>query len=468
MLNKLHYKKLAFIEPIQVFLQVADRSSVIFLDSSKIDENYGRYSFIMFEPLVSYVAKNPEFKTSNHDNIIVYDNLEEAINSWQNIFRQNQHATNPDLPPFSGGLAGYFSYDLSKQLENIEPTTKSIIPNYILGLYNKVFAFDHIKQECFIFVNEVYGFEVNVENELQYLSSFLDKAATNKYNPISRDLPFVDVSSNFTKEEYFAIFKKSQEYILSGDIYEVNLAQCFSGKISQNYPKIDLYQKLRHINSAPFAAYLDLSKIAGFEYQILSASPERFLSVRQRYVEARPIKGTIRSSNVLKEDKALIEELACSEKDRAENIMIVDLLRNDLGKICKVGSIKVSQLCKIESFTNLHHMVSVINGELKEDKSIFDIITAAFPGGSVTGAPKIRAMQIIEELEQTSRGVYCGSIGYFGFNGNVDLNIAIRTISLENDWLKFYSGGAITLDSEANSEYEESSLKAEKINEVIN
>lgn len=464
----LHYKKLPYVEPIAVFHQVAELPGAIFLDSSKTDERYGHYSFIMFAPLVSYLPEHARLIIKNKSNIIFNDNINEAISYWQAIFAKNKNTQSLDVPPFTGGLAGYFSYDLSKQIESIPLFSTATIPDYVLGLYHKVFAFDHSKKECYILVHEVDGFQIDVNCELENLLSIYTKASLVTTKPCEVTVPPINITSNFSQDEYVLLVKKIQEYILNGDVYEVNIAQRFLGKIDLNYPLLELYYKLRSLNSAPFSAYLDLKHLTGFDFQILSASPERFLSIRNKCLEARPIKGTIKRSDDLEEDKRLIAKLANSEKDHAENIMIVDLLRNDLGKICKTGSIKVSQLCGIESFTNLHHMVSVITGELQEDKSIFDTIIAAFPGGSVTGAPKVSAMQIIEELEQTSRSVYCGSIGYFGFNGNVDLNIAIRTIIRENEELKFYAGGAITLDSDPMAEYAETLLKAEKILEVIN
>ena len=200
----------------------------------------------------------------------------------------------------------------------------------------------------------------------------------------------------------------------------------------------------------------------------MSASPERFISINNRRIETRPIKGTCKRSSYPEEDKRLAEDLSQSSKDRAENIMIVDLMRNDLGKICRPSTIKVSQLCGVESFTNVHHLVSVIEGELSLDSSILDIIPACFPGGSITGAPKIRAMQVIEELEGNNRGIYCGSIGYFGFNGNVDLSIAIRTLVSDGDTLSFQVGGAITLDSDPEAEYNETLVKGQKLIEAIN
>ena len=470
MSKRLHYKKSSYIAPEVFFREVSGYPGVIFLDSSDVRENSGRYSFVMFEPLISYLPTKTLLKINNNKNLVLHNKIEDALEEWQKIYLQNKNYTDLELPPFTGGFVGYFSYDLSKQIEEISSFSIPNVPGYCIGLYNKVFAFDHIKQECFIFVNEIDGFVIDAENELNRLE-LLYKSATDKFtgtDSTTENIPPITLQSNFTKAKYKDMLAKARNYILNGDVYEINLAQCLSAKIGSTYPKLSLYLHLRQKNKAPFSAYLDFSYLFKSDFQILSLSPERFLAVKDNKIEARPIKGTIKSSSDHATDQQLIKMLENSEKDRAENIMIVDLLRNDLGKICKARSVNVSQLCGIESYTNLHHMVSVINGELRADKSIFDVILAAFPGGSVTGAPKIRAMQLIEELEKTARGVYCGSIGYFGFNGNIDFNITIRTISIVGEELRLYSGGAITLDSDFDAEYDETMLKVQKIAEVLN
>lgn len=467
-MTKLNYIKLQWIDPQLVLNCVSDLEGVIFLDSSSRHSVYGRYSFIIFEPLVTYLPQSNQFQVSTNHNVIYHDNIQEALTSWQELFAKNKSDYNNELPPFIGGLVGYFSYDLSKDLEGIPQFFEDIVPKYCFGLYNKVIAFDHVRQKTYLIVHEIDGFAIDANNELNDLEDLYSFAWEN-HLPDSTTEKFLSskIKADMTKEEYFAMLHKARECILDGEFYEINLAQRFYGKLKPNYSGVDLYNKLRTLNKAPFAAYLDFNYLFMNDFKIFSASPERFLKVTENSIEARPIKGTIKRSTDYIEDKRLADELANSEKDRAENIMIVDLLRNDLGKICKPRSINVSQLCGVESFTNLHHMVSVINGELLDDKSSFDIIPAAFPGGSITGAPKIRAMQMIEELEKSPRGVYCGSIGYFSFNGNTDLNIAIRTISIINDDLIFHAGGAITLDSDFEEEYKETLLKAQKIFEIF-
>lgn len=445
----MQYQVLPYINPELVFALVANTTGAIYLDSSMSHEHYGRYSFIVLRPLTVFNAKDASFS--------------QDILHWQQLFTANQTKVNSDLPPFSAGLVGYLSYDLGKQLEYIPSQSQNIVPDYYLGLYNQVIAFDHILHQCYIMVTPIVGYELDYAAQFRSLLALYNEACTNNNQVFSAKLPPLILKSNFTEAQYINAVEQAREYILAGDIFEVNLSQQFSTLIEENYPFALLYHKLRQVNPAPFAAYLNLGQL-----KILSASPERFLSIRNRHIETRPIKGTSKRSLNPSDDYQLAQNLKNSSKDRAENIMIVDLMRNDLAKICIPSSIHVSQLCGVESFTNLHHLVSVIEGQLSDAHSIFDIIGACFPGGSITGAPKIRAMQIIEELEGIRRGVYCGSIGYFSFNGNVDLSIAIRTLLKNNDELYYNVGGAITLDSDPLSEYYETLIKGQKLAEAIN
>ena len=440
----LKYKLLKYKDPEHVFAFVSSKPGTIFLDSSLSHHHYGRYSYILINPQKQYIASD-------------ISSLEADLIALNTILEQYKSEVNPDLPPFTGGLSGYFSYDLSKQLEVIKSTRKNIVPDYILGLYNQVFAFDNLTQKCYIMVTTLDGSDAS--HLLEELYNIYYKASEFSVDYV---LPTVILKSNYTKEEYIHKIEKAREYILDGDIFEVNLSQCFSALIKPDYPLDLLYNKLRNINKAPFSAYLNFDSL-----KILSASPERFLSITNRHIETRPIKGTISRSADSIEDINLMEILKNSSKDRAENVMIVDLMRNDLGKICTIGSVVVDSLCEVESFTNVHHLVSVVEGDLEYGRSTLDIIKACFPGGSITGAPKIRSMEIIEELEECNRGVYCGSVGYFGFNGNVDLSIAIRTVVVNNDTLSFHAGGAITLDSDPLTEYNETLLKAQKLIEAI-
>ena len=262
-----------------------------------------------------------------------------------------------------------------------------------------------------------------------------------------------DVKSNMDKQDYAQAFHRIKDYLTEGDCYQVNLAQRFNCRC-QGDPW-QAYLHLRKINSAPYCSYLNTP-----EAQILSSSPERFLSVMDGIVETKPIKGTRPRKADSAANDAQIHLLANSIKDKAENLMIVDLLRNDISKSCKKGSVNVPKLFAIESFATVHHLVSTIRGELEDDQHALDLLKSCFPGGSITGAPKIRAMEIIEELEPNRRGVYCGSIGYIGYNGNMDSNIAIRTLVHSNNSMRFWAGGGIVNDSGLDAEYQESFDKA--------
>lgn len=260
--------------------------------------------------------------------------------------------------------------------------------------------------------------------------------------------------SDFSEEQYLRTIERAIAYIAAGDVFQVNLAQRLLCPARDD--SLSLYRRLRRANPAPFAGYFDLG-----EFQIVSASPERFLRVEDGCVETRPIKGTRRRQRKPEQDEAVRRELLASPKDRAENVMIVDLMRNDLGRVCRPGTIRVEDVCRLETYQFVHHLVSSVTGQLGEGCGPIDLLRAAFPGGSITGAPKIRAMQIIAELEPVARGAYCGSLGYLGFNGAMDLSILIRTITAGRGWWQAHVGGGIVADSQPAHEYAETWHKAE-------
>jgi para-aminobenzoate synthetase component I len=265
-----------------------------------------------------------------------------------------------------------------------------------------------------------------------------------------------------TQAQHEANIKRTVDYILDGDIFQANITQVFEANTPQGFDAFALYQQLREKNPAPFATLMDYDGV-----KIISSSPERLIRCIDRLAEARPIKGTRRRDADPLRDAGLIAELQASRKDRAENVMIVDLLRNDLSLVCKPGTVKVPVLCGLETYANVHHLVSVVQGELFENVSAVDLVRAVFPGGSITGAPKVRAMEIIAELEQFPRGVYCGAMGYFGFNGSCDFNIGIRTVQVANGVMRVQGGGGITARSDPAAEYEESVLKVQRIMEAM-
>ena len=264
--------------------------------------------------------------------------------------------------------------------------------------------------------------------------------------------------SNFSRDAYVATVQRVIELILAGDIFQANIAQRFSARLSSPLDPLALYCRLRALNPAPFAALLRYGKRI-----IASSSPERFLRLDGRYVETRPIKGTIRRSADPQADRQRAEFLLASEKDRAENLMIVDLLRNDLSRVCAAHSVEVPVLCGLESYASVHHLVSVVSGKLGDDHDAVSLLRACFPGGSVTGAPKVRSMEIIANVERIAREVYCGAIGFIGFSGQMDTNIAIRTVTIDDDLAVFHAGGGITAMSDPSTEYEETLAKAQRI-----
>jgi para-aminobenzoate synthetase component 1 len=363
--------------------------------------------------------------------------------------------------PFEGGALGYFAYDLARRVEKLPSIAEDAeqLPEMMVGIYDWAVVVDHRLRRA-------------------YLVSHVKNAATQKEWPALCALfegpsgsfdtsGFAVVSSlisNLTPTIYRQAFEKIQRYIQAGDCYQVNLAQRFSVRASGS--GWVAYQALREISPAPFMAYMNLQDNHS-EIEVLSASPERFLQVYGDHVETRPIKGTRPRAVDAVQDRKNAESLQSSPKDRAENLMIVDLLRNDISKVCETGSVRADNLFALESFANVHHLVSTVTGTLKQGMTAIDLLRACFPGGSITGAPKLRSMEIIEELEPNRRGIYCGAIGYIGFDGNMDTNIAIRTAIYSHQEMRFYAGGGIVVDSECEKEYSETWDKASSILQLV-
>lgn len=440
------------------FRQLANRPHCLFLDSAMRHEELGRYSFIACDPF--------EFITAPADG-------RDALASLQPPLSRFAAEPLPELPPFQGGIAGLFSYDLNRSLERLpRPQHDEFnVPAVAVGLYDIVLAFDHAQDRAWIVSQgwpetDVARRTDRAASRLAQLEHWLTNSADGtsassvvqrvspnelaRYLPTDRDPALV---SNFSKPTYMSMIEHAIDYIHAGDVFQVNLSQ------RMVYPARDdasvLYLRLRDRNPATFAAYFDLG-----DFQIVSASPERFVQVRDRQVEARPIKGTRQRTALPEADLFAADDLRQSEKDRAENVMIVDLLRNDMSRVCRADSVCVTQLCELEVYEYVQHLVSSIRGELADGKNALDLLRAAFPGGSITGAPKVRAMEIIAELEPTARGPYCGSLGYVGFDGSMDLSILIRTITAGRGWWQFPVGGGIVAQSNPQQEYEETWHKA--------
>lgn len=363
----------------------------------------------------------------------------------------------PDIP-FVGGALGYWSYDLARRYQRIPSTALDAerLPDMAAGIYDWAIIVDHQLQRARLVSRQRYAETAAL---LPHILQRLQGAAPDRHVGESFRVQG-EVTSNLTLAQYRELFEAIRKYLHEGDCYQVNLAQRFSAPASGD--AFAAYLALRRLSPAPYAAFLDWPQV-----QVLCASPELFLRVNQGRVETRPIKGTRARLGDSTRDREQAQALQNHRKDRAENLMIVDLLRNDLGKNCKTGSVRTPRLFEVESFSNVHHLVSTVEGVLREDRHAVDLLRDCFPGGSITGAPKQRAMEIIEQLEPNRRGIYCGAIGYIGFDGNMQTNIAIRTLVHSHGELRGWAGGGIVADSECNAEYQETRDKASAMLEVM-
>lgn len=351
--------------------------------------------------------------------------------------------------PFAGGVLGYWSYDLARRMvtiPNIAHNTEQL-PDMAVGIYDWALVLDHQQRTASLVSHQRFA-ETTV-----LLPQILDRLQGKQALPDDSFHVRGNITSNFTFDSYASAFTRVQDYLQAGDCYQINLAQRFSAQAEGD--AFAAYLKLRELSPAPYSSFFNLPQA-----QILCASPERFLRVQNGAVETKPIKGTRPRSGDAQQDQQLADELRQHPKDRAENLMIVDLLRSDLGKNCVPGSVRTPKLFEVESFANVHHLVSTITGQLAAECDALDVLRDCFPGGSITGAPKQRAMQIIEQLEPNRRGVYCGAIGYIGFDGNMDTNIVIRTLVYSDGEIRCWAGGGIVADSISADEYQETFDKA--------
>lgn len=443
-----------------VFQHYADDSWAMLLDSSNSQHKNGRFDIIVAKPIATIIttAKNSEIK--HIDNTIEHS-IDNPLNLLQKLINQYLSGVKlaqtglPDIP-FIAGALGYFGYDLGRHFESLPKKhfAEYTSPDMAVGLYTWSIIKD-TQNECF-YLCCLEGYPHPTPSDIKNL-------VANKYKAQKFALTTA-WQANMSKAKYEQKILKIKSYLNAGDCYQTNLAQRFTADYSGD--EWQAYLKLRSANQAPFSAFIRLPTSS-----VLSISPERFLLVKNDKVETKPIKGTRPRQKDPVADKQQIDSLLTSEKDQAENLMIVDLMRNDLSKHCEAGSVDVPKLFEIETFAAVHHLVSTITAQLKTNKTAIDLLQGAFPGGSITGAPKIRAMEIIDELEPNNRNIYCGSIGYIGIKGDMDTSICIRTLLCEqgNIQNKIYcwAGGGIVIDSEAEDEYQESLDKVSKILPIL-
>ncbi len=453
-------------DPVFTAERFLGQPHLLFLDSAADPERLGRYSFLSAAPVEVVRSKGSGGAT--------------ALDRARALLAPHAGPAMLGLPPFQGGIAGYLAYDYGAVLERLPaPRYDDLnLPDAVLGLYDWVIAWDHAESRAWLIstgLPATGGAKVERATErMQWVQRMLKgptggapgrpRQADPKHAsaPHAPSYPVagtehaigIGLRSSFTHRGYLDAVTRVREYIVAGDIFQANLSQRFEVPLEED--PWHLYRRLREVNPAPFAAYLEFDGVT-----VASASPERFLRVDTAgHVETRPIKGTTPRGLSPQHDAALSRALRDSEKDRAENLMIVDLLRNDLSRVCRPGSVRVPELFALERYRTVHHLVSTVVGDLAPGRDTTDLLAAAFPGGSITGAPKVRAMEIIAELEPSRRGIYCGSIGYLSVTGAMDTSIVIRTLVAAGGRVTFSAGGGIVADSDPESEYQETLHKA--------
>jgi para-aminobenzoate synthetase component 1 len=470
-------------DPIELVTRFLDLPGLVFLDSAPgaqhaVDAHQlARYSFLTADPARTVRSKGRRTEIGGPG--LEWTPLDlDPLFAIRDLLAPHGAAPIPGLPPFQGGAAGYIGYDYGAVLERLPRARYDdlAVPDVVLGLYDWVIAWDHRVGTAWIISTGLpetgQAREVRARERLAMVRERLRGPARRaapasvRGDAVPEDAPSypvlgvegaepIGLRSTFTHRGYLDAVTRVRDYIVAGDIFQANLSQRFQAPLTE--PAFGLYARLRRANPAAFAAYLDYR-----ELQVISASPERFLRLDEngRHVETRPIKGTRPRGLGPMHDAALGRALAESDKDRAENVMIVDLLRNDLSRVCRPGTVRVPELFALEQHPTVHHLVSTVVGELDAPAGGIDLLRAAFPGGSITGAPKVRAMEIIAELEPTRRGVYCGSIGYLSITGAMDTSIVIRTYSALRGRVYFQAGGGIVADSDPELEYRETLDKA--------
>lgn len=447
------------LTPVSAFLKIAEHSDYAFLlESVEGGEHVGRYSFLGKDPFLILRGKNGETEiekagvTSKAEKPFV-DTLRELMNSFQSPFV-------PGLPRFTGGAVGYLGYDTAAWFE---PTTARAEANTSdrddagFMLFDTVLAFDHVQHRILLIANARISGDEDLKSlyqfacaKIEFLEGELDRALSLKRTTGGEALKLV---SNFSQEGYESIVKKAKEYIAAGDVYQVVLSQRFEAEVGVD--DFTVYRALRHVNPSPYMFFIRMG-----DRSIVGSSPEMLVRVEGRHAVTHPIAGTRPRGKTDEEDMRLAEELKRSEKEKAEHVMLVDLGRNDIGRVCDYGTVRVPTFMALERYSHVMHLVSVVEGQLAEGQDRLDALVSCFPAGTVSGAPKVRAMQIINELEPDRRGLYAGAVGYLDFAGNLDFCIAIRSILMEGGKAYIQAGAGIVADSNPTAEYEETKDKA--------
>ena len=444
--------------PVSAYLKIRDKSFSYLLESADGGERWGRYSFIGYKPFLIVLSRDQEIEIHEKGEKKILRDVDNPLHVLRDLIQEIRPVTIQELPPFQGGFVGYFNYDLIRTWEYLPGISPEDMPESLFSCASRLIVFDHLTHQV-----KVVAFAYVREDE--DLKDVYDRACDGIHETIQElqgPLPAVsktetfsvsELESNFKREDFEEVVRRAKEHIVAGDVIQVVLSQRFSGEISGD--DFILYRNLRSINPSPYMFYLNFGEV-----RLVGSSPEILVRLTDGKIELRPIAGTRQRGKTPEEDQDLEADLMADPKERAEHIMLVDLGRNDAGKVATAGSVSVPRLMDVEYYSHVMHIVSSVEGTLNPDMDEFDLFMAAFPAGTVSGAPKIRSMEIISDLEPTPRGPYAGAVGYFGFNGNMDFCITIRTISVIGNKLAIQAGAGIVADSSPDGEYHETLRKA--------
>jgi anthranilate synthase component 1 len=447
--------------PISVYLKLRGQGPSFLLESIEGGERIARYSFIGVSPKAQYILRGDQVEiiTSEGRQIVTLEPGSDPTNFLQAQMSLYQSRPQPGLPRFIGGLVGYLGYESVRHFEStlkkqMNPDTTQI-PDGIYLLADTVVAFDHARRTLFLIANVLDGDTAAAERKL-------DEIAARIHQPLPAAQKMSaspsEIKSNMTQAVFEGMVRTAKEHIAAGDIFQVVLSQRFSRETSVE--AFDVYRAVRRLNPSPYMFFFDFGTLDGEPFYLAGASPEMFVRLENRLASLRPIAGTRPRGQDESADAALAANLLADPKERAEHVMLVDLGRNDLGRVCEYGSVKVSEFAIIERYSHVMHIVSHVEGALLPELTAFDLVRAAFPAGTVSGAPKVRAMEIIANLEPDARGAYAGMVGYFGFDGNMDTCLAIRTMVGRGGIVSVQAGAGIVADSDPASEYQETVNKA--------
>ncbi len=450
------------LNPFEIYCRLATPGVDSFLlESGKGAPDIARYSFIGTDPYLSFKCKGSTIEITGPSGTQVSHG--NPLSELRSIFSRIGYPNLKSLPPFFGGAVGYFSYDFVHHFENLPRSAADDLqlPDMHLIFVDSVVAIDHVEQQMHVIFAPPKD-RCATESSDTLCAEWNGKLADidtrlNTPPPPMKDIPETPptLTSTLSKETYMQRVRKCQEYIAAGDIYQANLSQRFVADLAGYEPRT-LYQRLREVDPSPFGAFIEFDEVT-----IASVSPERLVRLHNGVAETRPLAGTRQRGKTTEDDARLTDELLTDPKERAEHVMLVDLERNDLGRVCTYGSVQTNEFMAVEQCSHVNHIVSTVQGRLAESRDAFDLIQAMFPGGTITGAPKIRCMEILDELEPTTRGPYTGSLGYLSLSGDLDLNILIRSVIVKGTRGYIQVGAGIVADSIPEREYEETLLKAE-------